>query len=137
MLNENQIDRLVSLAFAARSNAYAPYSKFLVGAAVLMESGEIFTGCNIENSSFGLTICAERTAIAKAVSSGERNVMAVSVATSGGATPCGACRQFISEFADPDAVVIVLDVDRDDGERVYSLAQLLPHGFRLTGESES
>lgn len=134
MLNEKQIDRLVSFAFAARSNAYAPYSKYLVGAAVLMDSGEIFTGCNVENASYGLTICAERTAIVKAVSSGERKLMALSVATSGGATPCGACRQFIAEFAAPDAVVIVLDVDRDDGERVFALEQLLPHQFRLRHE---
>ena len=131
MLDEQQIDRLVSYAFAARGNAYAPYSGFAVGAAVLMDSGEIFTGCNIENASFGLTICAERTAIAKAVSSGERKIAAISVASAGGATPCGACRQVISEFAAPDAVVIVLDVDRDDGERVFSAAQLLPESFEF------
>lgn len=131
MLLEQHIDRLVSYAFAARANAYAPYSKFKVGAAVLTESGEIFTGCNVENSSFGLTICAERTAITKAVSAGERKLVAVSVATHGGVTPCGACRQFIAEFADPEAVIMVLDVDRDDGERVYSLGQLLPESFRF------
>ena len=132
MLDEKQIDSLVAFAFAARANAYAPYSKFLVGAAVLTDSGEIFTGCNVENASYGLTICAERTAIVKAVSSGERRIKAVSVATSGGGTPSGACRQFISEFADPDTIVIVLDVDRDDGERVFSMAQLLPEAFRLS-----
>jgi len=132
MLDEKQIDSLVAFAFAARANAYAPYSKFSVGAAVLMESGEIFTGCNVENASYGLTVCAERTAIVKAVSSGDRKIKAVSVATSRGGTPCGACRQFISEFADPDTIIIVLDVDRDDGERVFSMAQLLPEAFRLS-----
>lgn len=131
MLDEQQIDRLVAFAFAARANAYAPYSKFLVGAAVLMDDGEIFTGCNVENASYGLTLCAERTAIVKAVSSGARTIKAVSVASAGGGTPCGACRQFISEFADEDTVVMVLDVDRDDGERVFTIAQLLPEAFRI------
>lgn len=131
MLSEKQIDSLVAYAFAARNTAYAPYSNFLVGAAVLMESGQIYTGCNVENASYGLCICAERTAIVKAVSTGERKIKAVSVATSGGGAPCGACRQFISEFADADTVVIVLDVDRNDSERVFTIAQLLPEAFKL------
>ena len=130
-MNEEQIDRLVSMAFAARSQAYAPYSGFRVGAAVLMDDGELFTGCNVENGSFGLTICAERTAIVKAVSTGRRKIEALSIASSGGVTPCGACRQVIAEFSSPETIIIALDVDQNDGERVFSIDKLLPDAFRF------
>ena len=98
-MDAQQRRALVEAALAARSLAYAPYSKFLVGAAVLTESGAIYAGCNVENASYGLTICAERVALCSAVAAGHRTLAAMAVATSGGGTPCGACRQFAAEFA--------------------------------------
>jgi cytidine deaminase len=123
------IDRreLLRQAAAAREQAYAPYSDFAVGAALLGESGRFYTGCNIENVSFGLTVCAERVALFKAVSEGERHFRAVAVVTSTGVTPCGACRQVLSEFC-PDLEVIVAREGATDYQ-VYYLPDLLPHGF--------
>ena len=92
------IPALVAAALEARRQAYAPYSKFAVGAALLTSTGRIFPGCNVENTSYGLTICAERTAACSAVAAGEREFTAIAVALSGGGTPCGACRQFLAEF---------------------------------------
>ena len=98
--------RLMAEAEKAREQAYAPYSKFSVGAALLTRAGRIVSGCNVENASFGLSICAERNAVWKAVSEGEREFVAVAVTAghSGGASPCGACRQVLHEFA-PELVV--------------------------------
>src|ERR1700741_3390871 len=90
--------RLVEAAIAARSRAHAPYSNFQVGAAVATASGEIFGGCNVENASYGLTICAERAAVCAAVAAGHKEIVAVAVVTLGAASPCGACRQVLSEF---------------------------------------
>jgi cytidine deaminase len=119
---------LVRAARAARAKAYAPYSGFLVGAAVLCGSGRVYTGCNVENASYGLTCCAERTAIFKAAAAGERRVRAVAVvldAPSYGA-PCGACRQVIHEFG-PDATVIMATVS--GASAVRKIRQLLPYAF--------
>ena len=90
--------RLVRAAVAARRRAYAPYSKFAVGAAVLAADGTVFTGCNVENASYGLSVCAERVAILTAVAAGRRRLRAVAVAGSSATTPCGACRQVMDEF---------------------------------------
>lgn len=123
-------EELMKHAKDALENAYAPYSNFFVGAALLTESGKIYKGCNIENASFGATNCAERTAIFKAVSEGERKFSMIAVAAKNGTTafPCGICLQVMNEFM-PQAKVI-LEVD---GEiQVFSLAQLLPHGFNLS-----
>lgn len=110
-------------------NAYAPYSKFKVGAALLTESGRVFTGVNVENASFGATICAERTACVKAVSEGYKEFSAIAVVSSrGGAPMCGICRQFLSEFA-PDLTVIT--GDDEDHLIVKKLTELLPDNFRL------
>jgi len=128
-MDAKQTGSLIAYATAARESAYAPYSKYQVGAAVMMHSGEIYTGCNVENASYGLCICAERTAIVKAVSTGERKIKAVAVATSGGGSPCGACRQFISEFADSQTIVIIHDVSDEQSERVFTIAELLPEAF--------
>ncbi len=120
-------DALVQKAVEARARAYAPYSHYPVGAALLGKSGRVYTGCNVENSSFGLTVCAERTAILKAVSEGEREFQAIAVVTSNGGSPCGACRQVLFEFLSPDAPVVMCDTN---GKReVHSLGELLAFGF--------
>jgi cytidine deaminase len=121
---------LMSAARAARARAYAPYSKYRVGAAVLSDDGRIFTGCNVENASYGLTQCAERVAITKAVSEGARRIKAVAVVVAGNdtASPCGACRQVIREFG-PDAAVIT---GAPRGRvRVEHIEDLLPRAFSL------
>ena len=100
--------QLIEAAKAAQKNAYCPYSRYPVGASVITESGRIYTGCNVENASFGLAICAERVAIFKAVSHGEKKILGLCVAAKS-AKPCGACRQVIIEFAPKDAEIIYLD----------------------------
>jgi len=120
---------LLALAVRARRAAYAPYSRFTVGAALLAADGRVFTGCNIENASYGLTVCAERVALAKAVSEGVRSFSALAIAgPKTSITPCGACRQVLAEFA-PDLRVYW----RGTGRRVVarSLRRLLPEGFRI------
>lgn len=127
-------EELIRAALSARENAYVPYSNYAVGAALLTEGGEIVTGCNVENASFGATNCAERTAFFKAVSQGERRFSAIAIA--GGekgkepvdyAYPCGVCRQVMREFAAKDFQVIVARSTADYQE--YRLDELLPHGF--------
>lgn len=109
--------------------AYAPYSRFKVGAALLTKTGEVFTGVNVENSSFGATICAERTAFVKAVSEGHREFEAIAVACSDGeAYPCGICRQFMFEFGDDLKIITGED---EDHLHIEEISELLPHGFRL------
>lgn len=121
---------LLQLAREVRDNAYSPYSNFRVGAAVLCENGEIFTGCNVENASLGLTICAERNAIAKMIASGNRAPVAVAIVGDiTPCTPCGACRQVLAEF-NPDMKVIL---ETTDGEAVFNLRELLPFSFTLEG----
>jgi cytidine deaminase len=114
-----------------RSNAWAPYSKFQVGAAVLTGSGTIFRGCNVENASYGLTICAERVAICSALASGERDFPVLCVSLQGMAVPCGACRQFLVEF-NARMVILLDDLSGENGApELTALAQLLPRAFRL------
>lgn len=117
---------LIVAARKARQKAYAPYSNFAVGAALRTRSGRVFTGCNIENASYGLTICAERVAVAKAISEGERDFEAIAVVSPGGATPCGACRQVLAEF-NPDLRIIV--ADPEGNIRRFRLSELLPEAF--------
>lgn len=120
---------LVMRAKEATAYAYAPYSNFTVGAALLTTKGKVYTGCNIENASYGATNCAERTAIFKAVSEGERNFVAIAVVAGDGSTayPCGICLQVMNEFM-PKAEVIL----EEKGKIVtYSLSELLPKGFVL------
>jgi len=120
--------RLIELAVEARSRAYCPYSNFPVGAALLAKDGRIFTGCNVENASFGLTMCAERVALLKAISEGAREFVAIAVACGEGAcVPCGACRQVLYEFA-PQLVLIMTD-EEGKAIRRETLAALLPSGF--------
>jgi cytidine deaminase len=125
-------DNLIAAAREARSRAYAPYSNYRVAAAVRASDGRVFTGCNIENASYGLSICAERVAVFAAVAAGAREIAAVAVATEDGGTPCGACRQVLAEFVPRDgAPLTVLLVDAAGSVRETSLAALLPDAFRL------
>jgi len=128
-MNQQQYDELIRAALSARQRAYAPYSNFKVGAALLTESGTICSGCNVENASYGLAVCAERAAVATAVSGGHRRFAALAVATSGGVTPCGACRQVLAEFCD-DLPILLVDADDPGIAREVSLASLLPDQFR-------
>ncbi len=129
-MSPSQRQELIETAVAMRDRAYAPYSNFLVGAAVLTNSGRIFGGCNVENASYGLTLCAERVALVSAVAAGESEFGAMAVATSGGASPCGACRQFAAEFRG-DLPVLIVDADRPGLVRETNLAELLPEQFHL------
>ena len=126
-LAPEQIDTLVQHAINARQMAYAPHSQFDVGAAVWIPEGAIVTGCNVENASYGLTICAERAAICTAVNEGYQQFQAIAIATAGGAYPCGACRQFLSEFR-CDLQVIMVDV-LTGARQIRRLSQLLPDAF--------
>jgi len=119
-------DNLIQLAIRARDNAYAPYSNYKVGAALLSTGGKIFLGCNVENASYGPSMCAERVAVFKAVSEGCKEFQAIAVATANGGTPCGVCRQVLREFA-PNITVIVGDVGGNYNE--FTLSALLPHSF--------
>jgi cytidine deaminase len=117
---------LLKQAIQAREYAYAPYSHYKVGAALLTRSGKIYTGCNIENAGYTPSVCAERTAIFKAVSEGEMDFVAIAVATSNGGAPCGVCRQVIREFSTNLAVII----GNIEGEYQFlTLADLLPYSF--------
>jgi len=121
---------LKAAALAAQGRAYAPYSYYRVGAALLTAGGEIITGCNVENATFGATCCAEQTAVFSAVAAGHRLFRAIAVVTNGAepGTPCGICRQVLAEFgADLD----VLCFTPEGAEQVYNLAELLPAGFKL------
>jgi cytidine deaminase len=124
----SDLERLVALARAARQKAYAPYSGYAVGAAVLTTSGKVYTGCNIENAAYPNGLCAERVAIFKAVSEGERALVAVAVVTSNLGAPCGACRQVLSEFAADDAIVILAPA-RGKRRKKFSMPQILPERF--------
>lgn len=118
---------LIKMAFEAKKKAYTPYSGFNVGAALLTSNGKIYTGCNIESASYTPTICAERTAIAKAVSEGERSIIAIAITGDSQWTyPCGVCRQVIREFG-KDATIII--AKSEDEYREYTLEELLPHSF--------
>ena len=130
-----EFQELIRKALEVRQKAYAPYSDFMVGAALLCNDGRIFTGCNIENASYGATNCAERTAFFKAVSEGYREFTAIAIA--GGrkeaqsleyCAPCGICRQVMSEFCDSDAFLVILPRSEED-YKSYTLGQLLPLGF--------
>lgn len=128
MLREFQA--LIDAACQARTAAYAPYSHFLVGAALLTESGAIIVGCNVENASYGLTMCAERVALGAAVAAGQRRFTALAVASSVGCPPCGACRQVLAEFA-TDLPILLVAVETGHRVTRTSLAKLFPARFDL------
>ena len=137
-LKKEEIERLIEAARQARARAYAPYSNFAVGAALLDNEGEIYTGCNVENVSYGLTNCAERTAIFKSVSEGKTKFKAIAIYadTETYCTPCGACRQVIAEFG-PD--IVVIQANRHGEYILNTINEILPGGFTpemLKGDSK-
>ena len=126
-LKTYSLEKLVRSAVNARDQAYAPHSHFYVGAAILLGDGQVVSGCNVENASYSLSICAERVAAAAAVAMGHRSWQAIAVASVGGVTPCGACRQFLAEFG-TDVPVFMVDVI-DGSRRNRKLSELLPDAF--------
>lgn len=125
--------QLITAALAARNAAYAPYSGYRVGASLLTKGGKLYTGCNIENAAYGLSNCAERTALFKAVSEGERDFVGMAVAVDGSlaASPCGACRQALREFFADDTAIILVNESGEGSAR--TMTELLP--FAFTGKN--
>ena len=120
---------LIDKALMAMKNAYAPYSNFKVGAAILTTDGQIFTGCNVENSSYGATICAERCAATKAISEGAKEFASIAIVSSSEkfTYPCGICRQFLSEFFVQDGTVLLMD--KEEGIKEFPFYETLPYAF--------
>ncbi len=132
-MNEINPKKLLEAAAHVMEKAYAPYSKFRVGAALMTEDGAIVTGCNVENSSFGLTNCAERTAVFSAIASGKMKFTAIAIVADGNQKPypCGACRQVLAEFCPPDLPVFVASKGNLSTFEHSTLGELLPKTFRL------
>ncbi len=127
VLTDQERQQLIQIANEARKNAYVPYSRYRVGAALRSKSGRIFTGVNVENAAYTVGICGERTAIFKAVSEGEREFDAIAVVTDNGGSPCGACRQVLAEFG-LDTIVLLAD-GQGRLHREMTLSELLPEAF--------
>ena len=129
-------EKLVELALEARNRSYAPYSHFMVGAALLTNDGKVYQGCNIENASFSPTVCAERPAFFKAISEGDREFVKIAVVGSPEgevdryAAPCGVCRQVMTEFCDPETFEIIFGISPEKYE-VHLLKEILPYGFGM------
>jgi len=123
---------LMDMAKEASKKSYSPFSRFAVGASVLAKSGKIYTGCNVENSSFGMTICAERCAIFKAISEGEREILAVAIYSPNAddCNPCGACRQVMYEFQDSELGVEIITESMSELV-IRKLSEYLPYGFKI------
>lgn len=134
-LTPEQRRELIRLANQVRRNAYAPYSGYAVGAAVLTDDGRIFTGVNVENASYPNGVCAERVAVYKAVSEGARRFRAIAIVTENGGTPCGFCRQVLAEFG--SQMLILIANSREDLVMETTLEALLPYAFRYPFESEN
>ncbi len=132
-MTEIQTQELIAAAREAQIAAYAPYSSFSVGAAVLLDDGTVYTGCNIENASFGLTVCAERVAVFSAVSAGHMDIVAIAVSTSAPklCKPCGACRQVIAEFSRVSSPIIIISTTLSGLSATDTITSLLPDNFTL------
>ncbi len=130
MLTQEECDALVAAALDVRRQAYAPYSRFLVGAAIMDMQGVVHVGCNVENASFGLTMCAERVAIGSAVARGQKQWKGIVIASAGAVTPCGACRQVLHEFGS-DLEVVLVDADSELVAKRWTIAELLPGAFQF------
>ena len=133
MIDEAFMEEIVSAARKARESAYAPYSDYRVGAAIATADGRIFTGCNVENASYGATVCAERNAIGAMVVAGASKPVACAIVTGGSkpGTPCGMCRQVLVEFTRDMPVVLVAETPNGDVRRETTLADLMPEVFEL------
>src|SRR6476620_10405438 len=127
-MTDSERDELIRSALDAQKRAYCPFSNFPVGAALRTASGRIFQGVNVENVSFGLTICAERVAAGAAVAAGEREFTAIAVVSRGGVSPCGACRQVLAEF-NPNLLIIMVDSLKPDEGRTATFERLFPSRF--------
>lgn len=127
MLTDSEKQVLIHEAHLAQDLAYSPYSKYAVGAALMTKGGDIYTGCNVENAVFPLTLCAERVAVFKAVSDGKMDFNAIAVVTRNGGTPCGSCRQVLREFSQ-DIIVLVAN-EQEELTLETTLGELLPHSF--------
>ena len=132
MLDNKTLQAMRRAARAVRRRAYAPYSGFQVGAAVLTAGGRIFTGANVENASYGLTVCAERAAVLAAVAAGERRLRAVLIVAPRAAPPCGACRQVLAEFAAPDCPIYLSEPTGRAAPKRLRLEELLPLAFKIS-----
>lgn len=133
-MNDNEVncfEQLITLAKDARRRAYAPHSRFMVGAAIMGFDGRIYSGCNVENDSYGLTMCAERNAVASMVANGCQTVLEIAIVTENGAPPCGACRQVLYQFRPLNGEMNVFLIDSSDTIRETTLSALLPDGFRI------
>lgn len=140
---EDKYLKLINSAFEIRKKAYTPYSDFKVGAALLCKSGKVYLGCNIENGAFSPSICAERVAFAEAVKNGERDFEAISIVTGYNnaevcnmGSPCGVCRQFMSEFCYDDFKIILTEMDKDGkllNSKIFTMKEILPDRFKLEG----
>ena len=137
----NKYEALVAAAVEARKRAYAPYSRFRVGAALLCRSGHVYIGCNIENVAYSPTICAERTAIASAIAAGEQPGTFEAIAVVGDdpepSTPCGVCRQVLAELAPGALVIMAASPEKGIGRLALTVEELLPHGFSFHAERKS
>ncbi|MEI6857388.1 cytidine deaminase [Psychrilyobacter sp.] len=131
MLNEKEILELIDEAITARDSAYSKFSNFKVGATLIDDRGNHYSGCNVENSSYGLSMCGERNAIFHAISRGMNKIKVIAVVgdTEGPISPCGACRQVINEFSTEDTIVIMANMKKE--YKVVNFTDLLPYGFRL------
>lgn len=127
-MSDSERDELIQSAFEAQKRAYCPFSNFPVGAALRTASGRIYQGVNVENVSFGLTICAERVAASAAVANGEREFKAIAIVSRGGVSPCGACRQFLAEF-NPNLPIVMVDSLKPSEGHHATLDRLLPGRF--------
>lgn len=138
-VEKTQLFAMMMAARDARDKAYAPYSQFQVGAAVLGGSGKVYIGCNVENASYGLTMCAERVAIFKAVSEGETIIKAVAIAAGESeiARPCGACLQVTSEFSDPSDPTVILASSLDGSYDIHTINDYLPMQFQMDKQSNT
>ena len=123
--------QLISAASEIQQRAHAPYSGFKVGAALLSTAGQQFVGCNVENASYSLTVCAEQVAITSAIAAGQTQFAALAIASAGGVTPCGGCRQVLAEFC-TDLPIFLVDTNQEDSLVELRLADLLPHRFGKT-----
>ncbi len=133
LVNETALGKLIAEARQARARAYAPYSNYRVGSAILTAKGAVYTGCNVENASYGACICAERSAISQMVAAGDSKPVACAVITGGKSpgTPCGICRQVLVEFTRDMPVVLVCETDTGDVRRDTTLAELMPDVFEF------